>query len=175
MIDLHDVATKLRVTVLLAVAFYVLDSFVVGSLWPALIVLVLARFLRLVIAESAARTEPDPRARIEGLRILIYVAVIALSAGTLHLHNQVAQRRAVAVIGAIERYQRDQGQYPHTLDDLVPAYLPAVPRAKLTLTFNRFSYSDGGDEGGSLRWTRLPPYGLARYSFKERRWTLGRP
>jgi hypothetical protein len=35
--------------------------------------------------------------------------------------------RSVAVLVAAERYRRTKGDWPETVSDLVPAYLPAVP------------------------------------------------
>lgn len=40
--------------------------------------------------------------------------------------RQLAQLEPV--IAALDRYHKDQGHYPRSLDDLIPRYLPQIPR-----------------------------------------------
>src|SRR5262249_28159011 len=42
------------------------------------------------------------------------------------VRHLASQRTLMAALSA-ERFRRDQGRWPTTLDELVPAYLPAVP------------------------------------------------
>ncbi|MBS2038424.1 hypothetical protein JST97_25825, partial [bacterium] len=36
--------------------------------------------------------------------------------------------KALETVVALELYQRERGQYPHSLDELVPGYLPELPK-----------------------------------------------
>ena len=69
-------------------------------------------------------------------------------------------RTAVAALAA-ERFRIDQGRWPKSLDQLVPRYIPAVPRDPfvnaplklLELADGLFIYSvgyDGKDDGGKI-------------------------
>jgi len=84
-------------------------------------------------------------------------------------YRSKAERRLTAVALALRLYSLDHGgQFPKTLDELVPAYLPAVPKdplvagdKPLTLAVGDdgtpIVYSvgeDGKDDGGSLTPTR---------------------
>lgn len=85
-----------------------------------------------------------------------------------------AERRLVAVALALRLYAADHGgSYPRTLDELVPAYLPAVPKDPFAAGDKPLLYSaadpavplvysvgeNGADDGGSLTPTRIrrPP------------------
>jgi hypothetical protein len=58
--------------------------------------------------------------------------------------EQAAQRRDGLLAGiALELYQRDIGQYPQTLDALVPAYLPAIPLDRFTGAPLNYALRDG--------------------------------
>jgi hypothetical protein len=81
-----------------------------------------------------------------------------LSAG--QVRSEAAIRCGVAAI-AVERYRRAHGAWPASLDELVPAYLRAVPRDPLGKQPLRYRHladgvvvyclrPDGGDNGGQL-------------------------
>ena len=53
-----------------------------------------------------------------------------------YLGARACAERADSILLALRTYKRDHGQYPQQLDQLVPAYLPAVPLA------GAFAYSD---------------------------------
>ena len=47
-------------------------------------------------------------------------------------NNRIANDRAWEIIAACRRFEHAHGAFPRTLDELVPDYLPHVPRAKYT-------------------------------------------
>ena len=74
----------------------------------------------------------------ERLRRMVYLIggliVVALQVIVFAGHYGVksacfarTRRRAAPVIDAVEAYRRARGDYPHTLDDLVPSYLQSLP------------------------------------------------
>ena len=62
--------------------------------------------------------------------IAIYVGMIFAVVGTISANNQLASRRAAEIVVALTRYKATTGDYPVRLTDVVPGYLPSVPRAK---------------------------------------------
>jgi hypothetical protein len=82
----------------------------------------------------------------------------------LQLHFRcIAERRMAATSLAIRTYQQDYGRRPASLEDLVPAYLPAVPDDPFSATGGKLGYRpegnppvlysvnlDGLDEGGAF-------------------------
>lgn len=105
---------------------------------------------------------------------LIRVVIPALTLWFV-LHNdtiqrEVASQNAEKVIAACEEFHAVKGRYPKTLDELVPRYMPSVPRAKYCLSFfGKFLYW-GFEEGPILTWYVVPPYGRRLYDFEDKRW-----
>jgi hypothetical protein len=81
----------------------------------------------------------------------------------------IAEANAQRIIAACEQFHATEGEFPQTLGDLVPQYLPSVPRAKYCLTYGSFLYLTRGGEP-LLVWCVVPPYGRRNYDFKTRRW-----
>ena len=102
------------------------------------------------------------------LAAVLGVAAIAIMA-TINFNNGVAHERAEQLVGAIESYRTVTGRYPADLDDLVPGYVQTVPRAKYTLSFNRFIYLNRGDRV-SLAYVDVPPFGRPYYDFHGHAW-----
>ena len=91
--------------------------------------------------------------------------------GNAWLQNSIAQSRFEVIIQACKQYQKDKGHYPDKLEDLVPAYLYSVPRAKYCVSFGEFDYFAGSrDSSPTLMWTKLPPFGRPYYNFKDGRY-----
>lgn len=88
---------------------------------------------------------------------------------TINLNNLLARQRGEAVVDAIRHYRAVAGHYPAALDELVPHYLDAVPRAKYTLSFNRFDYVNQSGRT-ALAYAETPPFGRVVYDFERRRW-----
>ncbi len=120
---------------------------------------------------SAARREA-PRARSRALRASLYLVLGIAAYFTATVHRVTAERRADRVIEACRAFEARRGGLPARLDELVPEFLPAVPKAKLTLAYNTFSYSSFDAGSHTLMYTTLPPFGRRTYHFESRRWSL---
>jgi hypothetical protein len=96
----------------------------------------------------------------------------------------VGDLRCAFVAVALERYRRDHGHWPKTLESLVPNYLSAVPtdpRDSKPLRYKRRAdgvvvYSigpDGTDDGGKLNrqnpWAKGVDQGFQLWDLKQRR------
>ena len=112
-----------------------------------------------------AITHREQRFRL--LRLLaIYVSLCIATAGLLTLNLRVAQRRAIPVVSAIERFHSERGRYPDALDELVPRYLPLIPNAGFTLLSRHFGYL------ASRPQLYFPAmfHGIVAYDFPSRSW-----
>jgi hypothetical protein len=81
-----------------------------------------------VIADPPHR-EPAEPSRLEALaRPLSLSRSIALEKLLLPHHQRIGERRMAAVALAVRLYRADHGgEWPRTLGELVPTYLPSVP------------------------------------------------
>ena len=89
------------------------------------------------------------------------------------MQRRIALGRAERVVAAIRAFHDEHGRYPSELQELVPKQLPFVPRPKVAIVFNEFSYAAGGRERGALLWwIDVPPHGKRSYRFDEARWSF---
>jgi hypothetical protein len=84
------------------------------------------------------------------VRAALYLLLGAATLGVLRFHSHTVRAHATRVIEACRAYKVRSGKLPERLQDLVPDFLPAVPRAKYTVMF--------------------PPFGRRLYHFEEDRW-----
>jgi hypothetical protein len=158
---------RLRNVVIIAVVCVLLDLFLVGPLISVLLVLfALAYYLPRTLV--AWRDRPAMR-----LRFLKFVAVFGMGVATFWLLSADARQgheRAQPVIAALDRFKADRGAYPERLENLVPAYLPAVPKARLMPAASRFFYMRRSDGGATLMYVMIPPFDRAVYDLEKRQW-----
>lgn len=78
-------------------------------------------------------------------------------------HQAMSERRAPLVIEAIGKFRDSHATYPAKLQDLVPAQLPSVPRARYTLLFGNFEYMFQRQDMPLLMFYAVPPMGRRVY------------
>ncbi len=64
----------------------------------------------------------------------------------------------------------DKGEYPLTLEALVPVYIESIPTSKYTIGNNSFKFINNNGSA-CLLYVHLPPYGRPTYSFNDKKWT----
>lgn len=101
-------------------------------------------------------------------RILLFALAAAAALLCVRANTRLAARRAEEVIAACESYRAANERYPERLSDLVPRFLPAIPKAKRTLLHGDFFYRAGGEH--VLGWTTMPPFGRRYFVLEEKRW-----
>ncbi len=107
--------------------------------------------------------------RALGMRTAIWGCVALVAFGLSCANNAHSREGERVIIAAVHRYRNERGRYPDALDELVPRYLPSVPRARLFPSmFARFEYGRYGDDA-NLTWTLYPPFGRPFYVFNQRR------
>ncbi len=121
------------------------------------------------IARGREGTGPLVRSRFirAGMYLLLGIATVA----TMQFHLATARNHAAQVIDACRAYQARHGMLPDRLEQLVPEFLPAVPRAKYTLQWGAFTYGASGTASHTLMYVALPPFGRQVYHFEEARWS----
>ena len=107
------------------------------------------------------------RARRASAYLVLGVATFA----GIQFHLATAEHHSADVIAACKAYQVRHGMLPATLQQLVPEFLPAVPRAKYTLAYGEFLYWASSPNAHTLMYYALPPFGRRLYHFEEGVWT----
>lgn len=103
---------------------------------------------------------------------LIYTVMVIGVFGANYLNNQMARERAISLIGKINEYKADKGEYPLTLEELLPEYAASIPVPKYTLGFMDNSFHYVNNDGSALLWyVRTPPFRRPTYSFNKKQWT----
>lgn len=101
--------------------------------------------------------------RVALIYALIFIATFALISSNIRL----ALRRAAPVISAVNRYHSEHAAYPKTLDELVPGYLPFIPRAGFTVISRDFRYFNA--ERAQLYFPAMF-HGVFVYDFATETW-----
>ena len=103
------------------------------------------------------------------VKIMIPVFTLGLVLANDSVQSRIAKANAARVVAACEQFHVDYGRFPQSLDELVPRYIPSVPRAKYCLDYGRFLYWNY-DGNPMLVWYAVPPFGREVYNFKNRTW-----
>ena len=102
---------------------------------------------------------------VAGLK-MVYVVLRPDRAG-----SERARKNADVLIAACRAFQAKHGRFPTTLEELVPDFLPALPRAKYDGPHFGFTYEPNADSTRHvLGWTEVVPFGRPYYVLEEDRW-----
>lgn len=104
-------------------------------------------------------------------RMTIYISAATVTLAFMFLDMHIAAHRAQAVVQALQTYNVQHGRYPERLEELVPGILPALPRARLALSLDRYYFRT--DKEGKLPrfgYTVVAPFGRMMYDFEALRW-----
>ena len=126
-----------------------------------------------LLTSLARRIWLKPGLAVASVRATVPIAVLAVALVNDSVQRCLAMGRAEQVVSAIREYRDANGLYPSDLQQLVPKYLPFVPRPKYAITFNTFFYTSGGSGGQpGLWWIDVPPHGKRSYDFHKARWSV---
>jgi hypothetical protein len=109
-----------------------------------------------------------PDWRLALLRITIPAMTLGLVLANDAVQLRIAEANSLRIVAACEEFDAANGTFPKSLDELVPRYLPSIPRAKYCLTNGDFVYSTSGKP--MLVWYVIPPFGRRIYDFESRQW-----
>lgn len=148
-----------------AAALLLLDVFALNQAVLPLLAGTLMVLFQGPAAVLAARRGETGLAVLRGLRAVFFVAAAGLAVAGVRINNDIAQGRAERIVFACGRFNQAKGRFPQDLQELVPEFLPAVPRAKPVALFSDFRY-DAVAGRHRLSWRVFPPKGW-RFVFVE--------
>jgi len=104
--------------------------------------------------------------------ILVKSAVPVVVFGLVLANNavqiRIAETNATRIIAACEAFRAANDRFPKSLDELVPSFIPSVPRAKYCFGWGEFKYFNFGRP--MLVWCVVPPFSRRIYDFGAQRW-----
>jgi hypothetical protein len=130
----------LRRTILIAVCLYVFDGLVVGQGVLGVFVFLVAFLpggIRILIA---VHRKDRALVRFHAARVGVYFLMAVAIVATIYVNNRIASRQADRVIAACRQYEIKYHRLPDKLQEVVPEFLPGIPRAKYTLLYGDLSY-----------------------------------
>jgi hypothetical protein len=154
-----------RNTVIVACLWFVFDALLINLpffsfFWLALVVPVLV--VLWVWGRVRERLKKPTNWRMKAAKVLIITLASMCVVLSLALNNAMADRRMERVAAACEQFNAKYHRYPHTLEELVPEFLPSVPLAKYVLNqWSSFAYSE---EWHWLMYYQRPPFGRKFYT-----------
>jgi hypothetical protein len=161
----------LRKTIIIAACLYAFDGLIVGQgvlgVFVFLVVF-LAGGIRILMA---VRRKEHALVRLHAARVGIYCLMAAAIIATIYVNNRIASRQAERVIAACRQYEAKFHRLPDSLQEVVPEFLPGIPRAKYTLLYGDFAYFVSDEKKHHLYYVAFPPFARAIYSFESNRWS----
>ena len=161
----------LRTATALAVLFVADLGFAGQGLFSVLIAVVGLGLLTLAALWAAVRGRPAALIESRAMRAGMYLVLGIATVAAMQFHQATAQNHAAHVIDACRAYQTRHGMLPDRLEQLVPEFLPAVPRAKYTMQWGEFTYWTSENKSHTLMYVALPPFGRRLYHFEQARWS----
>lgn len=160
-------------TVVALTLLFLADALAVGQGLVSLLTALAGLALLLAGALWAGLRRRGALARSRALRAALYLGLGLATVAALRFHTATANANAVTVIAACQRFRAAHGRFPERLEELAPAQLPRVPRARYTLLWGEFGYwSTGSPEAPAhvLVYTALPPFGRRTYDLERGAW-----
>ena len=162
-------------TVLTLGVLLLVDSFLLGQGLLSLFVSAIGTTLLVLGAIWSAIRRAGPTARMRVVRAGLYVLLGVMTSAAGRVQRYTGDTHAQEVIAACKAYRAAHGAFPDRLDDLVPEYLPKIPRARLSATWNQFSYWNASFDRQTrdhiLMYTVMPPFGRRVYHLEQDRWS----
>ncbi len=146
----------IRVSIGSALVLLVWDAGISGSF--GLSFLVCPSWFLVSVLKNAIQL---PGWRLALLRIAIPALTLGLVLSNDAIQYRIGKANAPQIIAACEEFHTANGEYPKTLDELVPRYMPSIPRAKYCLIFGEFLYMNyGHPRAGMVRSSTVRPENL---------------
>jgi hypothetical protein len=151
---------------LAAIFIFIVESFVLGA--PMFTVFVLIYVVIYLFPVTLFSIRNKPKLKFFGYKLVIYTLLVISSLGFHSYDISLARQRAETIITAVNQYQQDMGQYPASLEKLVPAYMPEIPKPRIA---PGVFYYHCAPEDTFLMYADYPPFGRQSWSFNNREWT----
>jgi len=103
---------------------------------------------------------------------VLLVSALAAARSTTHMirdhYQHVSKEAAGRIVLAVEQYHAKNGEYPETLSELVPRFLPSIERAQVSW-FREHSFYYGRDEDGTSYGLGFDVHGDYSHSYSSKR------
>jgi hypothetical protein len=154
----------MRVSIMTAIVLLAWDGVLTGSYLMSLLVCPVWLFIS--VLKNAIQHH---NWRLALFTIAVPLLTLGLALGNEAIQYRIGKANAPRIVAACEDFHAVTGKFPKTLDELVPRYLPSIPRAKYCLNYGEFVYFNYGRP--MLVWYVVPPFGRRIYDFEDRRWS----
>jgi hypothetical protein len=154
--------------VISALTLGIIDAFFFGQGVISFILCVAGVFYFLPRAIAARQDEARFKLRLSKAAVTSIAGFSAL--GMIVYGNVIAGERAGKLIVAIEQFYAKHGRYPGRLEEVAPAFISEIPRAKYVVIADKFTYSVSASRH-SLMYVEIPPFGRRIYTFEDHKWT----
>lgn len=151
-----------RYTVTTAACLVIVDTFIFGS--PTLAILTLAAVVFWMKPRALTALKRKELFEHRSIQLAVCAVVVVASLSAYSVNNHLATDRADEVISAVDKFHSRHQHYPTSLRELVPEYVKEIPRAKYTLLFGSFYYSDSEGKP-NLMYYGWPPFERRNYRF----------
>jgi membrane-bound ClpP family serine protease len=107
-------------SIIIGAIFFVLDAFVMNQ--GAISLILILTIILWWLPKSAFKKYKKQSAKQELTKVLIYGFIVIAVFTSNSINNRIAQKRANDLVLIIENFHQVTGDYPKTLNDLVPSY-----------------------------------------------------
>ena len=157
-IDKPAVPERIYGTVMIALVLYIIDVLMFNQGVIAMITVFIIAFIFIPQMLFALYKKDETYLIRKGMKTAIYGAMAMAILVSNGLNNKLARSRANDVIAAVGQYEAKHQKFPARLEELVPEFLPKVPRAKFGgMTSGEFRYRISGKGQPVLEYMFLPP------------------
>lgn len=162
---------EFRTSLLIAIGLYFIDAIWLGQGGIAIVSLAVVAVI-LIPATLLAWYRKNPFVRkLRAAKAGLYLAMALAIFFTIRADLGQARANGETIIAALKSYHAQNGNYPDKLEQLVPAYLAAIPKARFSLTMNTFHYYAAKDSH-NLSYIVMPPFGFSYYNLEKGQWAV---
>lgn len=164
---------EFRGSLLLAAGLYFLDAIWLGAGGVAFLMLIGVVIFFIPAALLAWYRKNLLVRNLRAARGLLWVLTALASLATINIDLGHAREKGDLIVAALKAYHAKTGQYPEQLQQLVPEYLPAIPKARFALVMNDFRYMVSRDKvNHMLVYVAMPPFGFHYYNLEKGEWAV---
>ena len=164
---------EFRTSLLIAAGLYFLDAIWLGQGGIALLALASLVIFFIPATLLAWHRKNLFVRKLRAARTLLYLLMAAAILITVRIDMSGAREKGDTLVAALQAYQAKTGQYPDKLGQLVPDYLPAIPKARFSLSMNEYRYFVSNDKDShTLSYIAMPPFGFTYYNLEKGQWAV---
>lgn len=162
---------EFRVSLMIAAGLYFIDAIWLGQGGVAMLTVAYVVVFFMPATLLAWYRKSTLVRNLRAAKTALYLAMAVAVFVTIRIDLNQARSNGETIISALKSYHVQNGHYPDQLEQLVPAYLPAIPKARFSLTMNTFHYHATKDSH-NLSYIVMPPFGFSYYNLEKGQWAV---